>query len=108
MLDLMSKCHCVLIPLKDLTMSSGQLVALQAMSLGKPVICTNSDGIKDYVINEVTGFLVDNLRESWLEIINMLYSDTKLYVKMNKESLFIFNEKYTENAMFKRIARCLS
>lgn len=64
MLNLMAHCHCVVVPLKDLRISSGQLVVLQAMSLGKPVICTHADGIIDYVRNEVTGYLIDNKRSN--------------------------------------------
>lgn len=105
MLNLMSKCHCVLIPLDDLKISSGQLVILQAMSLGKPVICTNTDGIKDYVINGTTGFLVNNIKESWLEIINKLYLDTKYYDYVSRNAFDTFNKMYTRKAMFERIAK---
>lgn len=107
MLNLMSKCHCVLIPLKDLTMSSGQLVALQAMSLGKPVICTNSYGIKDYVINDETGILVDNSKELWLDAIKRLYLDVKYYRYLSDKACDVFIKKYTKNAMFTRIAKYL-
>lgn len=108
MIKMMSKCHCVLIPLTDLTVSSGQLVALQAMSLGKPVICTNSDGIKDYVKNGETGILVDNKKELWLEAIKKLYLDVKYYKYLSSEAFDIFHKKYTETSMFKKIAECIS
>ena len=49
MLKIMARSHCVVIPLKDTGISSGQRVILQAMALGKPIICTDADGIRDYV-----------------------------------------------------------
>lgn len=105
MLNLMANCHCVAIPLKDLKMSSGQLVVLQAMALGKPVICTNSDGLKDYIINNVTGILVKNTKEEWIKAINKLYTDSDFYNKISKYSLDIFNKRYTKKAMYTRIAQ---
>lgn len=105
MLNLMAKCHCVVVPLKDLNMSSGQLVVLQAMALGKPVICTNSNGIKDYVINNVTGILVNNTNEKWIKAINQIYIDSDFYKKISANSLDVFNKKYTKKAMYTRIAQ---
>lgn len=104
MLSMMAKCHCVLVPLKDLTMSSGQLVVLQAMSMGKPVICTNSDGICDYIINEKTGFLVDNNSKDWLDALDSLKNNESWY-KMSANSLDLYKCQFTENAMYKRIAK---
>lgn len=105
MLNLMAKCHCVVVPLKDLNMSSGQLVVLQAMALGKPVICTNSNGIKDYVINNATGILVNNTNEKWIKAINQIYIDSDFYKKISANSLDVFNKKYTKKAMYTRIAQ---
>lgn len=104
MLSMMAKCHCVLVPLKDLTMSSGQLVVLQAMSMGKPVICTNSDGICDYIINEKTGFLVDNNSKDWLDALDSL-NNKEFWYKMSANSLDLYKCQFTENAMYKRIAK---
>ena len=107
MLDLMAHCHCVAVPLKDLRMSSGQLVVLQAMALGKPVICTNSDGLKDYVINNVTGIILNNKEEEWINSINRLYTDSNFYKKISSSSLDTFYKVHTLKAMYKRIAQYL-
>lgn len=99
----MATCHVVAIPLEDLRMSSGQLVILQAMSLGKPVVCTASDGVKDYVRNEETGLLVNNNKDEWHAAINRLYSEKEEYKRLSANAKKYFDEYYTELAMFKRI-----
>lgn len=107
MLALMAKCHCVVVPLKNLKMSSGQLVVLQAMSLGKPVICTDADGIRDYVINGSTGFLIDNVEEQLLTVLNELYVDVKKYTELSNNSKECYLSHFTEDAMYERIANTL-
>ena len=64
MLKVMASSFCVILPLKDNEVSSGQLSALQAMNLRKPVIATRTDGISDYVVDGETGLLMDNTPES--------------------------------------------
>lgn len=105
--ELMSRCHCVLIPLEDLKMSSGHLVALQAMSLGKPVICTESDGIKDYIVNGVNGLSVVNTRKAWLSALHKL-QDAKFYEEMSRKAEILFRERFTENAMYQRVSRIIN
>lgn len=107
MLKLMAKCHCVVVPLKELKMSSGQLVVLQAMSLGKPVICTKSDGIKDYVEDGITGILIENRKEQLLSALNCLYTNSETYKSMSEKARKAYNENFTEGAMFERITNVI-
>ena len=59
MLEYMKNAWCVVISLKDDMIASGQLVLLQAMNLGVPVIITESHGVTDdYVINEYNGLII--------------------------------------------------
>ena len=52
-------CHGVIIPLANKKISSGQLVILQAMMLGKPIIVTTNDSIADYLIDGQAGFVIE-------------------------------------------------
>ena len=46
---LLAGCYAVIIPLKDENISSGQLSLLEAIMMAKPVICTSTHGIRDYL-----------------------------------------------------------
>lgn len=51
--------RAVLIPLKDLNVSSGQLVFIYAMQMGKPVIITDSRPTHTY-LSEENAFIINN------------------------------------------------
>jgi len=57
-LDFLGKSLFVVIPLKDGKVSSGQLVILEAMALGKAVVVSETWGTIDYIENMSTGILV--------------------------------------------------
>ena len=56
-IDLMTNCRFVVVPLKRLVKSTGQVVILEAMGLGKPVIATRTTGTVDYIQHGVNGLL---------------------------------------------------
>lgn len=104
MLRRMAGCHIVTIPLMNLDISAGQLVILQAMLLGKPVICTMSNGIKDYVVDGETGILVRNDKEEWQKAVKRLYDDVEFYEEMCRKAKQAYQEHFTEKVMYERIA----
>ena len=99
----MARSHVVAIPLKDRNISSGQLVVLHAMSFGKPVICTKSDGIQDYV-ERTTGLLLDNTEPEWNAALKILYEDMDCYNKMSNSARAVFSSKFTYESMYNNIA----
>lgn len=56
--ELLQSARLVLIPLEPHVYSSGQVVILEAMALGKPVITSRALGSEDYIDDGVDGLLV--------------------------------------------------
>ncbi len=100
--QMMYKSKIVVIPLFDPNISSGQLVLLQAMELGKPIIATKAAGIVDYVIPDHNCILVSpqNSKELRCNILQLLYDSDKL--KMLGENA---RESYLNNFTFERFIR---
>lgn len=56
--QLLAGSRLVIITLKNGASSRGQVVLLEAMALGKPVICSDVPGVRDYVVENVNCRLV--------------------------------------------------
>lgn len=67
------------------------MVALEAMALGKPIICTPTDGLKDIVRQNENGYLSSNDNELEDAIIMLLRDDKKLK-EYSKNALKRFDE----------------
>jgi len=87
--DLLAQSKVVVVPLRSGVSSRGQIVLLQAMALGKPVICTDVPSIRDYLKDGINGFFVPPgdfvaLRNKILSV----YEDTQL---LNEIGLMAYN-----------------
>lgn len=95
MLSMMANSFCVAVPLKETDASAGQLVILQAMALGKPVIATKGGATEDYVIDGVTGYLIDNTPDQLLKCIKLLMHKD-VYLRMSENAVARYNQKHTQ------------
>ena len=105
MLRLMGRCYVFINPLKDRTISVGQLMAISAMQLHKPTICTASEGMKPYLVDGVTGYFIDKSREELLEKLDILYSDSSLYSRMCEEAYKYGEDQFSWGRLAKDVVR---
>ncbi len=78
-LELLDACSLVALPLLDTERSTGQVVVLEAMSIGKPVVATDAPGTRDLIVDGTTGRLVPSGNATALaKAINALLSDSDL------------------------------
>lgn len=107
MIKLMARCHCVAIPLKDINVSSGQLVILQAMALGKPIICTESSGVKDYITHDIAVMLPNDIG-MWRDAINKMYNNPTFVKTLGDAAKLVFYTQFTINNMYEKIAKIIN
>ncbi|MDF2537577.1 MAG: hypothetical protein K0S76_598 [Herbinix sp.] len=103
--DMLSRCRCLVIPLKDSNIAAGQLTILHAMQIGKPVIVTDSKGICDYITHGETGFIAPNNKRIWLDYINQIYNNEELYHSMCHNAKDRYSSYHTIEAMGKTIGK---
>lgn len=107
MLKQMARSFCVVIPLQDAHISSGQLVILSAMQLGKPVIVTKNDSVGEYVVDGETGFIIDKEPEALIEAVEKLFKDSKLYKRMADNSIRKFENEFTLSSFGTRLSKLI-
>lgn len=105
--SLLANCYCVVIPLKDENISSGQLVILQAMQFKKPVIITKTNTISTYIENNKTGIVIDKNKENLLSSLELIYSDKNYYDKIVNNAYIEFEQNYSLYALGENIAKIM-
>lgn len=102
----LSRAYAVIIPLEDSNISSGQLVAIQAMIYGKPVIATRNDTICDYIKDNYNGLIIDKTQDALNEAISKL-EDKNYYNMISINGRKSYEKYYSMNAMARKIGELL-
>jgi glycosyltransferase involved in cell wall biosynthesis len=97
-MSLLANAHAVVVPLRQSVRSAGQQSYLNAMGLGKPVIVTEAPGVRDYVIDGVTGIIVppdvNALRAAMLHVMDPANAD--FYAEMGRRAREDVFKRFTE------------
>jgi Glycosyl transferases group 1 len=97
-MTLLANSHAVVVPLRQSVRSAGQQSYLNAMGLGKPVIVTEAPGVRDYVIDGVTGVIVkptvEALRAAVLHVMDPRNAD--FYAEMGRRAREDVFKRFTE------------
>lgn len=95
-LKFVQKCTFVVVPLQRLLKSTGQVVILEAMACGKPVIATDTVGTRDYIYPGFNGILVPpNDSGALTKAIKQLAEDRSLQERLSENSLIFIKENCT-------------
>jgi len=95
--DIYSNAKLVILPLKNSNQPSGQSVTLQAMSCGKPVMISKTDGFweeEKFINNREIFFVSNNQVTDWVKNIKTIYNDEKSLKKIEKNALELVRNNY--------------
>ena len=95
-LDHLRRCAVVAIPLIPSARATGQVVLLEAMAYGKPVVATRSAGTADHIEHGRNGLLVEpGAGEALAHEINWLLGDQDLARRIGQQAVEDVKARYT-------------
>lgn len=87
-------CKCMVIPIADGRIASGDTVLLMAMSFGKPIIITKPSCLADdYVTDGYNGLVVEKDKTQLQDAIRRIFTDEALYESLSQNG----RKHYLEN-----------
>ena len=108
-LELLEGARFVVVPLKAEFRSTGQVVVLEAASLGKPVIASNVVGVRDYITDGVDGLLAEPSNQQALrERIQLVWSDENLRGRLAGAAMERINREHTFPVFADKCLRIMS
>lgn len=94
--EVIRDCKCMVIPILDGEIGSGETVLLQTMSFSKPIIITKPSCLADdYVTDGENGLVVEKKSQVLKNAVDRLYYDQKLYSKLARNSRNLYEEKHS-------------
>jgi len=95
-LELLQGARIVILPLLPTERATGQVVLLEAMSYGKPVITTRAPGTVDIIRNKVNGYLVEPRdADAIRQLLDQLLQDSEACSRIGKQALQDVLDHYT-------------
>ncbi|HQS91930.1 MAG: hypothetical protein B7Y03_06740 [Polaromonas sp. 24-62-144] len=97
-MSLLAHSRAVVVPLRQSVRSAGQQSYLNAMGLGKAVIVTEAPGVRDYIIDGVTGIIVqptvEHLRAAIVHVMDP--ANAEFYRQMGQRAREDVFKRFTE------------
>ena len=101
----MSKSQLLVLSLKDVELSAGHMVMLQALQLGIPILVNDIPAVRDYVDEDIVTFYpsgnIEILNKSIVDLIENKDS-TELQTRLEK-GRELYQSEYTSKALMKRL-----
>lgn len=97
-LDLLRRCTLCALPLRETVRPVGQLVMLEAMALGKPVVATRNPGTVNYIKDRCNGLLVPpGNPEAFRWALRSLINDPTQIKRLGGEALETVRSRHTHD-----------
>lgn len=103
-LNLLVRAKVVVLPLGNPDISSGQLVLIQAMEAGIPVVIMGSNTVEEYITHGENGFVIEKDKKQLEILLDKLFTDKDYYEKVSLHAKKTYQEKGTVEAMAINIA----
>jgi glycosyltransferase involved in cell wall biosynthesis len=79
-------------------------IAIEAMSLCKPVIAANHGGLPEIIENDVSGFLFEpNNTTSFVNALTKYANDRELLAQHGRNAKRVYDEKFSLNGFYKKL-----
>ncbi len=99
-------CKCMIIPIADGRIASGDTVLLMAMSFGKPIIITKPSCLADdYVTHGYNGLVVEKDKKQLQEAVKTIFRDGDLYEMLSKNGRTHYLENHSLYTYGKRVGQ---
>ncbi|MFZ0255480.1 MAG: glycosyltransferase [Gammaproteobacteria bacterium] len=94
----------VVVPLKDKTGSSGQMLALAAMSMKKPVVYPRDSTVSHYFVDGVSGIEYEMANVEDLAVkLKLLLGDEQLCVRLGLAGYDRYRENYSSKSYYEQL-----
>jgi glycosyltransferase involved in cell wall biosynthesis len=101
----MAACDVILIPSRDDAMS---FVGLDALSLGKPLVCTRTTGVSEYLQDGRSVLIVqENTPEEISRVLARVIADADLRTALGKGARAVYESTFTEQKFAENIEAAL-
>ena len=88
--------QCMIIPILNGEIASGETVLLLAMSFSKPIIITKPSALADdYIVDGETGLIVNKNKEELLDAVRKLYNDKGFSQAIAKNGRILYEKKHS-------------
>lgn len=107
-LQLLAGTRLVVIPLSVDGVSAGQMVLLQAMALGKPIIVTRTATTHEYITHRYNGYLVDMGDEAALRTaVDTMLADAALAGSLGANARQTYRRNHSITSEARHLVACL-
>lgn len=104
-----NNCKCMVIPIDDGEVASGETVLLQSFSFSKPVIITKPSCLAtDYVEDNINGLIINKNIKDLEKAIYEVYENETKYLNMCNNARLSYDEKYSLKNYGKNIGKIIS